>query len=82
MTIFMLKEIYEQPKAIQDTYRGRLRPEDGLIKMAGIDAHLDRFLKANRIVIVGLWYFLACGTCSGIHFRGIGSNSCGGRIRL
>lgn len=53
---FMLKEIYEQPKAIQDTYRGRLRPEDGLIKMAGIDAHLDRFLKANRIVIV------ACGT--------------------
>ena len=53
---FMLKEIYEQPKAIQDTYRGRLRPEDGLIKMAGIDAHIDRFLKANRIVIV------ACGT--------------------
>ena len=53
---FMLKEIYEQPKAIQDTYRGRLRPEDGLIKMAGIDAHLGRFLKANRIVIV------ACGT--------------------
>jgi len=53
---FMLKEIYEQTKAIQDTYRGRLRPEDGLIKMAGIDAHLDRFLKANRIVIV------ACGT--------------------
>ena len=53
---FMLKEIYEQPKAIQDTYRGRLRPEDGLIKMAGIDAHLDRFLKANKIVIV------ACGT--------------------
>ena len=52
----MLKEIYEQPKAIQDTYRGRLRPEDGLIKMAGIDAHIDRFLKANRIVIV------ACGT--------------------
>lgn len=53
---FMLKEIYEQPKAIQDTYRGRLRPEDGLIKMSGIDQHLDRFLKANRIVIV------ACGT--------------------
>lgn len=53
---FMLKEIYEQPKAIQDTYRGRLRPEEGLVKMAGIDAHLERFLKAKRIVIV------ACGT--------------------
>ena len=53
---FMLKEIYEQPKAIQDTYRGRLRPEEGLIKMAGIDQHLERFLKAKRIVVV------ACGT--------------------
>ncbi len=53
---FMLKEIYEQPKAIQDTYRGRLRPEEGLVKMAGIDAHLERFLKAKRIVVV------ACGT--------------------
>jgi len=53
---FMLKEIHEQPKAIQDTYRGRLRPEEGLIKMAGIDQHLERFLKAKRIVVV------ACGT--------------------
>ncbi|MCW1952962.1 MAG: glutamine--fructose-6-phosphate transaminase (isomerizing) [Flavobacteriia bacterium] len=53
---FMLKEIYEQPKAIQDTYRGRLRPEEGLVKMAGIDAHLERFLNAKRIVVV------ACGT--------------------
>lgn len=53
---FMLKEINEQPKAIQDTYRGRLRPEEGLIKMAGIDQHLERFLKAKRIVVV------ACGT--------------------
>lgn len=53
---FMLKEIYEQPKAILDTYRGRLRPEQGLIKMAGIDLNLDKFVNANRIIIV------ACGT--------------------
>lgn len=32
---FMLKEIYEQPRAIQDTYRGRLLADQGLIKMAG-----------------------------------------------
>ena len=53
---FMLKEIYEQPRAILDTYRGRLRASEGLIKMAGVDQNLDKFLDANRIIIV------ACGT--------------------
>lgn len=53
---FMLKEIYEQPRAILDTYRGRLRADQSLIKMAGIDLNLDKFLNANRIIIV------ACGT--------------------
>ncbi|MEA1785646.1 glutamine--fructose-6-phosphate transaminase (isomerizing) [Arenibacter sp. GZD96] len=53
---FMLKEIYEQPRAILDTYRGRLRAKDGLIKMAGVDQHLEKFLNAQRIIIV------ACGT--------------------
>jgi len=53
---FMLKEIYEQPRAILDTYRGRLLADRGIIKMAGIDDHLDKFLNANRIIIV------ACGT--------------------
>lgn len=53
---FMLKEIYEQPRAILDTYRGRLLADQGLIRMAGIDQHLEKFLNANRIIIV------ACGT--------------------
>ena len=53
---FMLKEIYEQPHAIKDTYRGRLRSNDGIIKMAGIDDNIEKFLNANRIIIV------ACGT--------------------
>ena len=53
---FMLKEIYEQPHAIKDTFRGRLRADQGLIRMAGIDQNLERFLNANRIIIV------ACGT--------------------
>ena len=53
---FMLKEIYEQPRAILDTYRGRLRANQGIIKMAGIDDNLEKFLNANRIIIV------ACGT--------------------
>ena len=53
---FMLKEIYEQPRAIKDTYRGRLLVDEGIIKMSGIDDNLEKFLKANRIIIV------ACGT--------------------
>jgi len=53
---FMLKEIYEQPSAIKDTYRGRLRADQGIIKMSGIDQNLEKFLNANRIIIV------ACGT--------------------
>jgi len=53
---FMLKEIYEQPNAIKDTYRGRLLPNKGIIQMAGIEDHLTKFTSANRIIIV------ACGT--------------------
>ena len=53
---FMIKEIFEQPHAIKDTYRGRLLVNEGIIKMAGIDNHLEKFLNTNRIIIV------ACGT--------------------
>ncbi|MFK7807114.1 MAG: isomerizing glutamine--fructose-6-phosphate transaminase, partial [Saprospiraceae bacterium] len=53
---FMLKEIYEQPEAIKDTFRGRMLVEQGLIRMAGIDDHMDKFLNAKRILVV------ACGT--------------------
>lgn len=53
---FMLKEIYEQPNVIKDTYRGRLSSSTGIIKMAGIEDNLEKFLQAERILIV------ACGT--------------------
>jgi glucosamine--fructose-6-phosphate aminotransferase (isomerizing) len=53
---FMLKEIHEQPKAIKDTYRGRMIPNEGIIKMAGIDDNIEKFLNADRIIIA------ACGT--------------------
>ena len=53
---FMLKEIFEQPHAIKDTYRGRLRIDEGVIKMAGIEDNMAKFLNAKRIIIV------ACGT--------------------
>ena len=53
---FMIKEIHEQPKAITDTFRGRLLAEEKMIKMSSVENHLDKFLNANRIIIVG------CGT--------------------
>lgn len=53
---FMIKEIYEQPTAIKDTYRGRLLVDEGIIRMSGVEDHLEKFLRANRIIIV------ACGT--------------------
>ena len=53
---FMLKEIYEQPNVIKDTYRGRLLANQGIIQMAGVEDNLEKFLHAERILIV------ACGT--------------------
>lgn len=53
---FMLKEIYEQPKSIHDSLRGRLLPEQGLIKMGGVFEYREKFMKAERIIIIG------CGT--------------------
>jgi len=53
---FMMKEIFEQPSVIKDTYRGRLLANQGIIQMAGVEDNLEKFLNAERIIIV------ACGT--------------------
>ena len=53
---FMLKEIFEQPSAILDTFRGRLLSNEGLVKLAGVEDNMKKFLAADRIIIV------ACGT--------------------
>lgn len=53
---FMLKEIYEQPTVIKDTYRGRLLAKEGIIKLGGLQDHIKKFTNAERILIV------ACGT--------------------
>lgn len=53
---FMMKEIYEQPNVIKDTYRGRLLANQGIIQMSGVEDNLEKFLNAKRILIV------ACGT--------------------
>ena len=53
---FMLKEIYEQPRSIRDSIRGRVNLQQGLTNLSGIDEHWSRWEKAQRILILG------CGT--------------------
>jgi glucosamine--fructose-6-phosphate aminotransferase (isomerizing) len=53
---FMLKEIYEQPRSVLDSMRGRLNAANGEIKLGGVDDHKKKFEKAKRII------FVACGT--------------------
>lgn len=53
---YMLKEIYEQPKAIEDSFRGRMNASGGWIKMGGITEYNARIGNAERFVIT------ACGT--------------------
>jgi glucosamine--fructose-6-phosphate aminotransferase (isomerizing) len=53
---FMLKEIFEQPRSIMDSFRGRIHLPDARITMAGIDMFEDKIKNLDRIVIIG------CGT--------------------
>ncbi len=53
---FMLKEIFEQPKTIEDTFRGRISPDHSEIVLGGLLDVFPKLLKARRIIIIG------CGT--------------------
>jgi len=53
---FMLKEIFEQPRSIADSMRGRLNSKKDIVALGGIVEYESRFLNARRIIIV------ACGT--------------------
>ena len=53
---FMMKEIYEQPRIVRDTMRGRLHPENNSVSLGGIVNYEKHLLYADNIV------FVACGT--------------------
>jgi glucosamine--fructose-6-phosphate aminotransferase (isomerizing) len=53
---FMLKEIFEQPRSIRDSLRGRLRLQEGIVSLGGIVDYEQKLMNADRIIIV------ACGT--------------------
>jgi glucosamine--fructose-6-phosphate aminotransferase (isomerizing) len=53
---FMLKEIFEQPRAIHDTFRGRVLPDHSGVMLGGLHNVLETMSQAERIIII------ACGT--------------------
>ncbi len=53
---FMLKEIFEQPRSIKDTFRGRVALDHSQIHLGGLHQVLDKLVEAKRIIIIG------CGT--------------------
>ena len=53
---FMLKEIFEQPQSITDTFRGRLISPNEKISISALSKHYEKFTSANRII------FISCGT--------------------
>jgi glucosamine--fructose-6-phosphate aminotransferase (isomerizing) len=53
---YMLKEIFEQPRSILDTFRGRVASDYSGIRLGGLYNILPKFMEAKRIIIIG------CGT--------------------
>ncbi len=53
---FMIKEIFEQPKTLSDSIRGRINVEENNITLSGFIDNKEKFLNAKRIIIT------ACGT--------------------
>jgi glucosamine--fructose-6-phosphate aminotransferase (isomerizing) len=53
---FMLKEIYEQPRSIYDSFRGRFNAETGEIHMRSMEDYAERLKEIKRLILIG------CGT--------------------
>lgn len=53
---YMLKEIFEQPRSIYDSMRGRIDSTQGEIRMGGMEEYRKTLVNAKRIIVV------ACGT--------------------
>jgi glucosamine--fructose-6-phosphate aminotransferase (isomerizing) len=53
---FMLKEIFEQPRAVHDTFRGRILPDNSGVMLGGLHNVIESMSQAERIIIIG------CGT--------------------
>ena len=55
---FMLKEIMEEPEAVENAIRGRLMIKEGSVKLGGLDSISEKLREINRLILI------ACGTAS------------------
>ena len=53
---FMLKEIYEQPRSIYDSYRGRFNASTGTFHMRSLEEYSEQLAQIKRLILIG------CGT--------------------
>ena len=53
---YMLKEIFEQPEAVENALRGRLNHSEGVAKLGGLESVRDRLQQARHLIII------SCGT--------------------
>ena len=69
---FMLKEIFEQPRSIEETLRGRIYPDEGKVYVEEVKLEADFVKKISRI------YIVACGTAyyAGLSSKFIFENFC------
>ena len=59
---YMLKEIHEQPEAVENTLRGRLDRSEGVAKLGGLEPVADRLRQVRHLIII------SCGTS---HYAGL-----------
>ena len=68
---FMLKEIFEQPEAIENAFRGRLVESEGVSKLGGLEPVLERLKNVRKLVIVSCGTSYYAGLCGRYIFEGL-----------
>ena len=59
---YMLKEIHEQPEAVENTLRGRLDRSEGVAKLGGLEPVADRLRQVRHLIII---------SCGSSHYAGL-----------
>jgi glucosamine--fructose-6-phosphate aminotransferase (isomerizing) len=68
---FMLKEIFEQPEAIENACRGRLVESEGVSKLGGLEPVLERLKNVRKLIIVSCGTSYYAGLCGRYIFESL-----------
>jgi glucosamine--fructose-6-phosphate aminotransferase (isomerizing) len=68
---FMLKEIFEQPEAIENAFRGRLIESEGVSKLGGLEPVLERLKSVRKLIIVSCGTSYYAGLCGRYIFESL-----------